>query len=220
MKGDMNLLPKKEAGMSLHVLFFRSIISLVVLSVVGYYFVFLPNEEFFMVSKEIKDKQSEMASFAGIGEEYERLSNEITELKRRTLVIEELSNKNVKLTEKIDQIGNGMPVDISLEKISYENEVMKAVGISPDMELIAQFMVNLRKMDRVIGVELSSVGYDEENLVSDANNEEDLNIDTIEQYKFELSIYYTLQPIGEQELNLEDVINNIQEQLDEEGEEE
>lgn len=187
MKGDLNLLQKKESKVSPHVLFLGSVLVISLISVIGYFFVYIPNDERSKAIANLNNKKAQLASYTGINEEYDAVLGKIKILKGQFSVIESLGSMNVKLTERIAHIGQGIPVNIIIDSISYTSGVMDIAGVADDMETISQFMVNLRKMDHVIGVQLShAIQEEEEQSKEDAESNEIVN-----KYRFKLTVIYT-----------------------------
>ena len=77
MRADINLLPKKESSISTKNVAIISIISIVVLTLVGYFFVFLPNTEKKAIAREIEKKEEELTQYEGLDEEFIILQTEI-----------------------------------------------------------------------------------------------------------------------------------------------
>ncbi len=202
MKADLNLLPKKQSNISAKNLVILSVISIIVLGLVGYFFVYIPNEEKNRISKEIEEKQEELAKYEGLDEELAQLNIEIADLKGMLEAVGGITSEYVKMTEKLEAIEEAMPVDIILNKFSYSENIINITGQGPDDKdaytHIARFMVNLRNIEDVEKVSLSSVNYDEK--------------EEQEGQVFEITINY-----GEKEESLEEVPED--EILDEEGEE-
>lgn len=203
MKADLNLLPKKQSNISAKNLVILSVISIIVLGLVGYFFVYIPNEEKNRISKEIEEKQEELAKYEGLDEELAQLNIEIAGLKSMLEAVGGITSEYVKMTEKLEAIEEAIPVDIILKNISYTTDTINMSGEGLDYTDIARFMVSLRNIEDVEKVTLSTVNYTEE-------QEED-NEETIK-YQFDITINY-----GEKEESLEEVPE--EENLDEEGEE-
>lgn len=194
MKADLNLIPKKEAIISKQTILIGALVAAFIFLVGGYFLVYIPKAEKDGILKEIKNKQIEIDSYAGLDEQHAQLSNEIAELKKLINAINELKIKNIKITDRIADIGEIIPVEIMLDNISYSNGLMNITGASPDMIQVAQFMVNLRKMDYVLEVSNSSLKYDDQgNSTVDSEDPEDSeDIDDKSGYKFNLSVVYML----------------------------
>jgi len=124
-----------------------------------------------------------------LDEKQAELNKEKEELRKLIVAIDELKIKNVKLTNRIADIGKIIPVDVMLNTMSYNNGVMNITGTSPDMINISQFMVNLRNMDYVLDVSHSTSSFD--NQSSYAEDDED-DIEDKRSYKFNLTVVYML----------------------------
>ena len=186
MKGDLNFLPKKESKVSPRVLFLGSFLVILLLLVVGYFVVYIPNDEKSKAIANLNNKKAQLDSYNGIDEEYEAVLRIKEILIEQISVIEDLGSKNIKLTERITHIGQGIPVNIIIDSISYADGVMDMAGEADDMETISQFMVNLRKMDNVIGVQLSHAIQEKE-----VQSEKDADSKKPIKYKFMLTVIYT-----------------------------
>ena len=180
MKADLNLLPKKKSNISVQNLVVLSLISAVVLGLVGYFFVYLPNVEKNIISKEIEEKQDELAKYDGLDEELIQLNKEINDLKGMLDAVNGITSEYVKMTEKLEAIGQAMPVEMIINDFTYSDNIveMEAQGLyEKDIYTdIARFMVNLRNIDDVKSVRLVSVNYDEK--------------EDIEGHAFRLTIHY------------------------------
>ena len=189
MKADLNLIPKKEALISKKAIIIGALLTVVIVLVVGYFFVYIPKNEKDSILREIKNKKTEISSYDGLDEKQAELNKEKEELRKLIVAIDELKIKNVKLTNRIADIGKIIPVDVMLNTMSYNNGVMNITGTSPDMINVAQFMVNLRNMDYVLDVSHSTLSFD--NQSSYAEDDED-DIEDKRSYKFNLTVVYML----------------------------
>lgn len=189
MKADLNLIPKKEALISKKAIIIGALLTVIILLVVGYFFVYIPKNEKDSILREIKNKKTEISSYDGLDEKQAELNKEKEELRKLIVAIDELKIKNVKLTNRIADIGKIIPVDVMLNTMSYNNGVMNITGTSPDMIKISQFMVNLRNMDYVLDVSHSTSSFD--NQSSYAEDDED-DIEDKRSYKFDLTVVYML----------------------------
>lgn len=186
MKGDLNLVPKKESIISKKAFIIILLASLISLSAIGYFLVYLPNVENEEITREVRAKQTELEIYNGLEEEYSQLLLEITELNVKSLIMEDLKNRNIEFTKRLDDIGKGIPVDIIIQKISYTDGAMEILGNTPDYEKVAQFMINLKQMPNVTGVVLSGVDSIESPIQTE-DGEDDSN-----QYVFDLTVYYKM----------------------------
>ena len=189
MKADLNLIPKKEALISKNAIIIGALLTVIILLVVGYFFVYIPKNEKDSILREIKNKKTEISSYDGLDEKQAELNKEKEELRKLIVAIDELKIKNVKLTNRIADIGKIIPVDVMLNTMSYNNGVMNITGTSPDMINVARFMVNLRNMDYVLDVSHSTLSFD--NQSSYAEDDED-DIEDKRSYKFNLTVVYML----------------------------
>ena len=189
MKADLNLIPKKEALISKKAIIIGALLTVIIVLVVGYFFVYIPKNEKDSILREIKNKKTEISSYDGLDEKQAELNKEKEELRKLIVAIDELKIKNVKLTNRIADIGKIIPVDVMLNTMSYNNGVMNITGTSPDMINVAQFMVNLRNMDYVLDVSHSTSSFD--NQSSYAEDDED-DIEDKRSYKFNFTVVYML----------------------------
>lgn len=189
MKADLNLIPKKEALISKKAIIIGALLTVIIVLVVGYFFVYIPKNEKDSILREIKNKKTEISSYDGLDEKQAELNKEKEELRKLIVAIDELKIKNVKLTNRIADIGKIIPVDVMLNTMSYNNGVMNITGTSPDMINVARFMVNLRNMDYVLDVSHSTLSFD--NQSSYAEDDED-DIEDKRSYKFNLTVVYML----------------------------
>ncbi|MDI9509416.1 MAG: PilN domain-containing protein [Bacillota bacterium] len=189
MKADLNLIPKKEALISKKAIIIGALLTVIIVLVVGYFFVYIPKNEKDSILREIKNKKTEISSYDGLDEKQAELNKEKEELRKLIVAIDELKIKNVKLTNRIADIGKIIPVDVMLNTMSYNNGVMNITGTSPDMINISRFMVNLRNMDYVLDVSHSTSSFD--NQSSYAEDDED-DIEDKRSYKFNLTVVYML----------------------------
>ena len=189
MKADLNLIPKKEALISKNAIIIGALLTVIIVLVVGYFFVYIPKNEKDSILREIKNKKTEISSYDGLDEKQAELNKEKEELRKLIVAIDELKIKNVKLTNRIADIGKIIPVDVMLNTMSYNNGVMNITGTSPDMINISRFMVNLRNMDYVLDVSHSTSSFD--NQSSYAEDDED-DIEDKRSYKFNLTVVYML----------------------------
>ena len=210
MRADINLLPKKESSISTKNVAIISIISIVVLTLVGYFFVFLPNTEKKAIAREIEKKEEELTQYEGLDEEFIILQTEIKDLKDMLDAVDGITSNYVKITDKLEEIEDAIPVDIVLSSFSYGQELISISGKTPDYKKVAQFMVNLRKMEDVQSVNLHSIIHEEI---------EKKGVKTI-RYIFTIDVNYGVwdeEVLEEMENEDIDVANN--EAVEEEGDE-
>lgn len=206
MKADLNLLPKKKSNISTKSVAIISILGIIVLGLVGYFLVYVPNAEKNRISKEIEEKQEELDKYKGLDEELTQLNAEISELNKIISMVDGISSEYVEMTEKLKNIVDAIPVEVFLKNISYSADTIQMDGEGPDYTDIARFMVNLRNIKDVDKVSLSSVNHFQE---------EDEDDNEITKYTFNLTINYG--DIIEEEIDEAEDVEEVE--ADEEGDE-
>lgn len=164
MRGDINLLPKKKASGAgkLATSFILVIIAILIFS--GFYMVYLPNKDKKDLEKQIASKEAELASYTVTEDEYTELSARLALLRDRMDEFDRINAANLQKSIVLSEIEDAIPTNINLSSFSITGGNLSISGTttSPDPVLISQFMVNLRNIEKVTNVTLSSINNSEE----------------------------------------------------------
>ena len=164
MRGDINLLPKKKASGAgkLATSFILVIIAILIFS--GLYMVYLPNKYKKDLEKQIASKEAELASYTVTEDEYTELSARLALLRDRMDEFDRINAANLQKSIVLSEVESAIPTSINLSSFSITGGNLSISGTttSPDPVLISQFMVNLRNIEKVTNVTLSSINNSEE----------------------------------------------------------
>ena len=164
MRGDINLLPKKKASGAgkLATSFILVIIAILIFS--GLYMVYLPNKYKKDLEKQIASKEAELASYTVTEDEYTELSARLALLRDRMDEFDRINAANLQKSIVLSEVESAIPTNINLSSFSITGGNLSISGTttSPDPVLISQFMVNLRNIEKVTNVTLSSINNSEE----------------------------------------------------------
>ncbi len=164
MRGDINLLPKKKASGAgkLATSFILVIIAILIFS--GFYMVYLPNKDKKDLEKQIASKEAELASYTVTEDEYTELSARLALLRDRMDEFDRINAANLQKSIVLSEIEDAIPTNINLSSffITGGNLSISGTTTSPDPVLVSQFMVNLRNIEKVTNVTLSSINNSEE----------------------------------------------------------
>lgn len=206
MRGDINLLPKKKSGEITKLATGFIIAIFVLLGIVAVVFVYMPNMERRRIRKEIEQKKSELAEQTATKEEYNKLNEEFNFLKERNMVFNNIIDRNIAFSGILEDFELIIPTSIVLDELAYTSGFLNIKGTTPSPLELSQFMVNLRKLDKVVLVSLSTMEFEPVQ-----NTEED----NTELYTFELSVLFYEDVEEDTE---EDFEENIDSQEDTTGE--
>ena len=164
MRGDINLLPKKKASGAgrLATSFILLIIAILIFS--GFYMIYLPNKYKKDLEKQIASKEAELASYTVTEDEYTELSARLALLRDRMDEFDRINAANLQKSIVLSEVESAIPTSINLSSFSITGGNLSISGTttSPDPVLISQFMVNLRNIEKVTNVTLSSINNSEE----------------------------------------------------------
>lgn len=164
MRGDINLLPKKKASGAgkLATSFILVIIAILIFS--GFYMVYLPNKYKKDLEKQIASKEAELASYTVTEDEYTELAARLALLRDRMDEFDRINAANLQKSIVLSEVESAIPTSINLSSFSITGGNLSISGTttSPDPVLISQFMVNLRNIEKVTNVTLSSINNSEE----------------------------------------------------------
>ena len=164
MKGDINLLPKKKASDSNRIASGFIVVLVLVIIASGLFMFYYPNMDKIELQKQIAKKELELAKYTATEEEYKELVARLKLLEDRVEAFDNISETNLILSLVLSEIEGVIPRDINIVDLSYEAGQLDISGIttSKDPVLVSQFMVNLRRIERVIYVSLGSLRSYEE----------------------------------------------------------
>lgn len=181
MRGDINLLPKKRSGDITKLASGFIVTIFILLAVVALVFVYMPNMEKRKVKKDIEYKESQIAEITATRDEYNRLLEELKLLREKNTIFNNIKERNLAFSGILEGFEPITPTSIVLEELTYAAGFLNIKGTTPSALELSQYMVNLRKLDNVIIVSLTSMELETE------RSEEDT---TPELYDFELSVVF------------------------------
>lgn len=174
MNYDINLLPKSDKELSGFDMFLTGVIIFAIILAAAYAGFYLPLNNRVRLNNEITNKENELSSLNEQLVEYTDLVNLVSDLEAKINIIKSLQKNYIKTSLILSDIEQSMPVEIILITIDINDIEVKINGHSPNLNLISQFMVNLRNKEH-----FSDVSFDEARLYgSDSDSD----------YVFELNI--------------------------------
>ncbi len=154
MKYDINLMPKNNDKSAIQTVIISLLLLLIIIGGLGYFCYYMPVQERNHLKADIKDLEDELASSSDLEQEYIELSDKVSKLLEIEIKLKNLKENNIKTTEIYDGLEKSIPKNITLDKIVLdEGGIITIEGYSPTHTDIAQFLVNLRKVDKVLVVE-------------------------------------------------------------------
>ena len=180
MRGDINLLPKKRSGDITKIASGFILGIIILLAVVAVVFVYMPNMEKRRIKKDIEYTKSEIEKIAVTKEDYNKVLDELNILKEKNTIFKNIRSRNLAFSEILVDFESATPTSIVFDELNYSSGFLNIKGTTPSPLELSQFMVNLRRLDNVILVSLSTMEYGEEEV-------EDI---THEFYTFELSVFF------------------------------
>ncbi len=202
MKGDLNLLPIRKSAISKQLLATIIALLIIVVGLVGYFFVFIPNNEKADVMKDIDNKEKSLDEYIGLDDEFNALIAERTSLNGLVASMDVVGNAKVLLSKVFVDIDNAVPVGVLLGSMEYTSNRMSFGGRTRGLVRISQFLVKLRQMDDVIAVKLHDVKYvdpddlhetPEEKEEKVIINEQGIEVTEEENYEYENMPYYDFE---------------------------
>lgn len=210
MRGDINLLPKKRSGDITKIASGFILGIIILLAVVAVVFVYMPNIEKRRIKKDIEYTKSEIEKIAVTKEDYNKVLDELNILKEKNTIFKNIRSRNLAFSEILVDFESATPTSIVFDELNYSSGFLNIKGTTPSPLELSQFMVNLRRLDNVILVSLSTVEYVE-------ITGEDTNPGF---YTFELSIVFYEVPEEGAEEDVEEDIDSQEETIDESNPEE
>lgn len=210
MRGDINLLPKKRSGDITKIASGFILGIIILLAVVAVVFVYMPNMEKRRIKKDIEYTKSEIEKIAVTKEDYNKVLGELNILKEKNTIFKNIRSRNLAFSEILVDFESATPTSIVFDELNYSSGFLNIKGTTPSPLELSQFMVNLRRLDNVILVSLSTVEYVE-------ITGEDTNPGF---YTFELSVVFYEVPEEGAEEDVEEDIDSQEETIDESNPEE
>lgn len=202
MRGDINLLPKKKSGDITKIASGFIIAIIILLAVVALVFVYIPNMEKRRIRKDIEYTESEIEKIAVTKEDYDKALEELNLLREKNAIFSNIRSANLAFSGILEDFESATPTSIVLDELTYVSGFLNIKGKTPSPLELSQFMVNLRRLDNVIMVSLSTMEY-EEGITTGF-------------YKFDLSVVF----YEDVEEDLEEDIDSQEETTDESNSEE
>lgn len=209
MRGDINLLPKKRSGDITKIASGFILGIIILLAVVAVVFVYMPNMEKRRIKKDIEYTKSEIEKIAVTNEDFKKVADELFLLVKKNAIFSNIRSENLAFSGILEDFESATPTSIVLDELSYTSGFLNIKGKTPSPLELSQFMVNLRRLDNVIIVSLSTMEYEE-------GREEDT---TTGFYNFDFSVIF-YEEVEEAEEDLEEDIDNQEETTDESDSEE
>lgn len=90
--------------------------------------------------------------YANVDEEYEKLMEQILELKNNNSIVEELSDNNKKFSEILKDLQASIPKAVTMNDLSYNDGVLTLNASTSNIIDVARFMVKLRQLEYIQSV--------------------------------------------------------------------
>ena len=207
MRGDINLLPKKRSGDITKIASGFILGIIILLAVVAVVFVYMPNMEKRRIKKDIEYTKSEIEKIAVTNEDFKKVADELFLLVKKNAIFSNIRSENLAFSGILEDFESATPTSIVLDELSYTSGFLNIKGKTPSPLELSQFMVNLRRLNNVILVSLSTMELES------VQNPED---NTTNFYTFDLSVVF----YEDVEEDLEEDIDSQEETIDESNSEE
>ena len=166
---DINLLPKNKNNESGGYVFLMALVGILSASILLVFFFLLPLQNRSNLMNQIKEKEEKLDSYAECDLEYTTVTKQLEKLNHLNTNLERLKANKKDIRPLLEAIGASMPEEIVLNDVSYEDGLLTLAGVSDTYNKIAQFMVNLRKLDEVQQVTFTTATKQESG-ISEENN--------------------------------------------------
>lgn len=153
---DINLIPKykaKSAGGSNTILLVITAAVVIALLLFGYYF---PYQEKLQLKNRIDRQEEALKACSDTEASFVSLQNGIEKINATDMMMDTIKSNPLRLTDMLNAIENSIPTDIIIRTMTLEAGMLTIDGTTPDYTKIAAFIVNLRKLEQVLGVTLLS----------------------------------------------------------------
>ncbi len=188
---DINLVPKNKKNASGKINFLMLLIGLFGLVILAVFFFLFPLQQKLSLMKQIQDKEDELAAYSEVQTEYNTLVSEANKQNQILASLDLLKDSRVKMTTLMDDIEGCMPKNVIVKSIALEDGLITIIGSASTYKEMAQFMVNLRKMNGVIAVTFTNATAEE-----DANETESNHSYSLDQlYDFTIYVNYDIKNI-------------------------
>ncbi|HPT77844.1 MAG TPA: PilN domain-containing protein [Candidatus Atribacteria bacterium] len=152
MNYDINLLPKSDKGLSGFDMFLIVLIIFAIILAVAYAGFYLPLSNKARLSKEIANKEKELERLNEQLVEYTDLVNLVSDLEAKFDIIKALQKDYFRTSLFLSYLEQSLPDEIVLKSVDIDGKNAGINGISPNLNLIAQFIVNLRNHENISDV--------------------------------------------------------------------
>lgn len=159
---DINLIPKTRINASQKARFVVISVVLLFAVLLGILGLYLPTRTKLKLIDQIKKQEKELMAYSTVNEEFTTLTATMDDLKRMEGILKQLKDNNLIMTELLADLETCIPNDITIKTLAFDEGMLTLDGSSPDYEKIAQYIVNIRKLNRVINVTFLSAATDQE----------------------------------------------------------
>lgn len=164
---DINLIPKTKKKTSDESILVTTILILCLFILMGYYGVFVPLQNKYMIDKQIKAKEFELRAYSETLATYNTLLEQTSSLRETDMLLDSIKNDGLVMTELLNNIENSIPDKISFKRLNLTDNLLTVEATAPSYREVAQFIVKLRKFDQVENVIFMNAKSDNENQTHD-----------------------------------------------------
>lgn len=172
---DINLIPKARKSTSQKNRLVWMVVVLLFAVLLSFFGFYLPIQTKLALIDEIGNQEKELLDYSTVNEEYTMLTARLEDIKRTEVMLKQLKDNSLLITDLLTDLEDCIPKDITIQSLALDEGMITLDGSSPDYEKIAQYIVNIRNIDRVIGVSFLSAATDQE-IIDDGTATDDSKI--------------------------------------------
>ena len=149
---DINLLPKSKKNASGAFGFWMLFMGILCAAALIVFFFMFPLQQKILLMKKIQKQEEQLASYATVEEEYDALTAAVKDLNRRVTAIDRLRESKLLISIMLNDLEKSIPRNITASSITLEEGMLTIIGEASTYKEMAQFIVNLRALEKVEAV--------------------------------------------------------------------
>lgn len=157
MYSDINLIPKREDKIPVFLILCVTLSILLIVSFVGIYGVYDPLQEKQGLEERLKDKQKLTSSFQNLDARYNEANQVVNRYVELNKSISELLSDSFKMSDIVTAVEESLPENSYVVNFNYSNNNISLLMSSINYSEVADFIVNLRKVDFFTDIKYSYV---------------------------------------------------------------
>lgn len=181
---DINLMPTARRGETSRIGFRMVLLGIAVAAVLVVCFGIYPMQTKIRLLNKLQEQEQELLTYASVETDYIEASAEVSELTGTVQLLKDLHDNKKDINPILDQVEASMPKLVVIKTITIENGLVTIDGSSSNYKEIAQFIVNLRKVEDFKDVIFTSALVQEDSSLEDNKKETRYDFTVFTKYEF------------------------------------